>query len=196
MPSCSGIFQGSIYDCTDPLIIGLKQNLYLANYDDVESVTYSAVSGEENVITDITMKTGKAFFKVEGVNASLSTNQEQVRTATATGWRHYIDFSIFDVSSQSRLNINAMSRVKLVAITLQPNDTSLGNGPIEVHGWDAGLELITATRNASDAETGGAYRLQLATPENGRENRLPEVFWSTNYTTTETAVEDLLTPAP
>lgn len=196
MPSCTGIFQGAIYDCTDPLIIGLKQDLYLANYEDVASVTYSAVSGEENIVTGITMKSTKAFFKVEGVNSSLSCNQEMIRTNTAVGWRHFIDFSIFDVTSQSRLNINAMSRVRLVAITLQPNDTSLGNGPIEFHGWDAGLELTTGTRNNSDAETGGAYRLQLATPDNLRENRLPEVFWSTDYATTETAVEALLTPAP
>lgn len=196
MANCAGIFQGQSFDCADPLSVGIVQRLFVANLDDVETITFSGGVGEENIVTGITMKSTKAFFEFENINESLSANEELVRSSFANSFRHIIDFSVFEVDNTTRKNLEAMAYKKIIAIWFQADDSSFGNGAFNVAGFNSGLELATLTRAAADTETGGAYRAQLATPESGgSEPTLPAVFWDTDYATTLAAVEALKTPA-
>ena len=185
--SCAGIFEGATVSCADPLAVGIEQRLFLANLEDVASFTFDGT--ETNMVTGITMESGKTFFEFEGLKQSISCQSEYVPKPFSTAYKHTIDFSIMDVSASQRRNMEAMVFQPQVAITFGQNDSSLGNGAFEIHGINAGLEVVTNIRIPADNETGGAYRIQLATPDaGGIESQLPSVFFSTDYATTLAAL--------
>jgi len=184
---CAGIFSGALQSCADPLSVGLVQRLFLANLEDVASFTFDGT--ETNMVTGITMESGKTFFEFEGLKQSISCQSEYVPKPFSTAYKHTVDFSIMDVSASQRRNMEAMVFQPQVAITFGQNDSSLGNGAFEIHGINAGLEVVTNIRIPADNETGGAYRIQLATPDaGGIESQLPSVFFSTDYATTLAAL--------
>ena len=195
MANCSGIFQGASISCDNPLSVGITQRVLVANREDIASISYSVVAGEENVITAIVMKSGKAFFEFAGVNESIRVQQELVRRAVSNGYKMTLDFSVFEVDNSSLLNMQAMAYKPQVAIAYGVDDTSLGNGAFQLLGSDVGMDLLTNVRINSDVETGGAHVLQLATPDTGGDEKtLAPVIWSTDYQTTLALVDALLTP--
>ena len=194
---CSGIFQGQLIDCEQPLAVGLEQRLFIANKEDVEGVDYSVVAGEENVVEAITMKSGKAFFEFEGVNETIKAQNSLVRNALSNTYNHMVDFSVFEVDNSSLLNLQAMAYKPQIVIVFGVNDSSLGNGIFRLYGNQAGLDLGTDEQIHGDTETGGAQVCQLLTPDSGRaETQKPPVIFLTDYATTLALIEDLLTPAP
>lgn len=197
MANCSGIFQGQDIDCLDNLAVGLEQRLFLANLADVEDITYSATQGEENVITGITMKSGKSFFEFAGIAQTIKAQNELIRGDLNVSYKHTIDLSIFEVDNISLNNMQAMAFKNQIAITVGPNDSSLGNGAFQVSGKNVGLEMVTNIRIVADVATGAAHVIQLSTPEQGgTENEIPNPFWVTDYPTTLAALEALLIAAP
>ena len=190
--SCAGLFQGQTAQCP-PLGVGLVQRLFLANYNDiVRPFTYDAT--DTNLVTAIAMKASKVFYEFEGIKQSLSAQSESVSKPYSVTFKSIIDFSVFEVDAATRRNLEAMSTQKLVAITFGANDSTFGNGAFEIHGSDAGLDLITLVRINADAETGGGYRIQLATPDaGGIEKHLPLPLWDTDYDTTLAALVALKT---
>jgi len=186
--SCAGIFEGATVSCADPLAVGIEQRLFLANLEDVASFTFDGT--ETNMVTAITMESGKKFFEFEGLKQSISTQSEYTPKPYSVGYKHTVDFSVFNVTASQRRNLEAMAFQPQVAIAYGPNDSSLGNGAFEILGINAGLEIVTNIRIPADNETGGAYRIQLATPDaGGIESQLPSVFFvSPDYATTLTAL--------
>ena len=195
MANCSGIFQGQDVDCLDPLFVGLLPRVFLANLDDVSVITYSVTPGEENVIENITMKTGKAFFEFGGIAQTIKAQNELVRGDLNVSYKHTIDLSVFEVDNVSLNNLQAMAYKNQIGIVFQPDDSSLGNGAFTVYGKNIGMELFTNIRILSDNATGAAHVLQLTTPENGgTEGSIPDVFFDTDYATSLATIEALLIP--
>ena len=193
MANCAGIFQGQDVSCTDPLSVGTIQRVLIANREDVDTINYSAVAGEENIIESILMKVGKTFFEFFGVNESIKVQQELVRRSVSNGYKMQLDFSVFEVDNTTLNNLMAMAYKPQIAIAYGVDDSSLGNGAFQVLGVDVGLDLLTNIRINGDVETGGAHVLQLATPDTGGDEKtLAPVFWSTDYQTTLTAIDALL----
>jgi len=193
--SCAGIFSGATVSCSDPLAVGIEQRLFLANLEDVASFTFDGT--ETNMVTAITMKATKTFFEFEGLKQSISTQSEYMPKPYSVGYKHTVDFSVFNVTAEQRRNLEAMAFQPQVAIAYGPNDSSLGNAAFEILGINAGLEIVTNIRIPADNETGGAYRIQLATPDaGGIESQLPSVFWTDpstgTYASALTAIEALL----
>jgi len=193
--SCAGIFSGATVSCSDPLAVGIEQRLFLANLEDVASFTFDGT--ETNMVTAITMKATKTFFEFEGLKQSISTQSEYMPKPYSVGYKHTVDFSVFNVTAEQRRNLEAMAFQPQVAIAYGPNDSSLGNAAFEILGINAGLEIVTNIRIPADNETGGAYRIQLATPDaGGIETQLPSVFWTDpstgTYASALTAIEALL----
>lgn len=185
--SCAGIFEGATVSCADPLAVGIEQRLFLANLEDVASFTFD--NTDDNLITAITMESGKTFFEFEGLKQSISFQEEFVPKPFSTAYKLTVDFSVFDVSASQRRNLEAMVFQPQVAILFGPNDSSLGNGFCNVLGVNAGLDVITSIRIPADNETGGAYRVQLATPDaGGIENAYSKPMFVTDYAATLAAV--------
>ena len=82
----------------------------------------------------------------------------------------------------------AMGKIVAIVQNLDTNDENL----YEVYGLDAGMELITNVRDINDADSNGAFVLQLATNSEGsREGHMPRSWFKTTLAATITAVEVL-----
>ncbi len=193
---CEGIFQGALIDCDNPLAVGLQQRLFIANKEDIETITFSVTPGEENVVSAITMKTGKAFFEFTGVNETVKAQNSLQRNSLSNTYNHQVDFSVFETDNTSLLNLQQMAYKPQSVIVFNVEDSTLGNGVFRFYGSQGGLDLITDEQIHGDTETGGAQVCQLNTPEAGRaETQKPPVIFDTDIPTTLALIEALLIPA-
>jgi len=190
MGACS-IFQGSSYDCENPLKAGVAERLLIGNLADIESITYNITN--TSVIENIVMKAGAAMFAFEGVRSSNKPDISLVPDDLVTSFKHMIDFSAFEVDSQAKVNLQAMAVSKTFAIFQNPKDSSLVDSVWEVLGVSTGLEM--SALNRLPASKDGSYKIQLATPEAASETALPASFWDTDLATTQAAIDALL-PIP
>jgi len=187
MGACS-IFQGSSYDCENPLKAGVAERLLIGNLADIESITYNITN--TSVIENIIMKAGTSMFAFEGVRSSNKPDISLVPDDLVTSFKHMIDFSAFEVDSQAKVNLQAMAVSKTFAIFQNPKDSSLVDSVWEVLGVSTGLEM--SALNRLPASKDGSYKIQLATPEAASETALPASFWDTDLATTQAAIDALL----
>jgi hypothetical protein len=193
--ACGGITSGADYDCDAPVVPGVNQRLLLGNLDDIESITFNITT--PSLIEGITMKSTKAMFPFQGVRQSLTPSYEMVPGTVSVGYNHIVPFLAFDISQEAKDNYEKMALGKLFAILENKNAVGNGNSIFEVYGINVGLEANAMTRAASDQESGGAFNITLQTPENeGKEPKLPQSFFLTDYATTLALVDALLIPAP
>ena len=193
MANCNGITIGADYDCLDPLKAKVNERLLVGNLDDVETVEYDVTN--PTLIVGITMKTTKAMFAFQGVRSTVKPQVDLVASEVNVGFSHQCDFSVFEVDAPQKENLQAMSTLSQFCIYQNPKDSSLGDAVWEVMGINSGLEVATLTRMPADGATGGAYTVQLKTPEAASETVLPNSFFDTDIATTELAIEALLVPA-
>jgi len=194
--ACGGITIGADYDCLTPLVPGVKQRLILFNLEDIDTVAYSATP-PTSLIELITLVTTKQAFAFEGIKRSLNPQYAFIPQTVSVGYDHQVDFLVFDVSQEQKDNLEAMALGKLVAVVENNNSPGNANSVFEVYGLGVGMEIITMTRIPGDLETTGAFSLSLKTSDNeGKEPKMPQSWFDTDYATTKAAVETLLTPAP
>ena len=192
--ACAGITVGAIYDCDDPLVPFVRQRLLLGNIADIETITRSVT--DDNIIEGITMKSTKAMFAFEGVKQTITAQCELVASDLATQYNHQVGLSVFDVSALQKQNLQGMATLEQFAIVENSHDTSLADSVFEVFGISRGMLPSELIRINGDSDTGGAYRITLITPDTGgKESTLVDSFFITDQTTTDAAVEALLTPA-
>jgi len=194
MGACGGISIGAGYDCNNPITPGVNQRLLLINKDDIIGVTYDLT--ETSLITDITLDTGKQAFAFQGVRQSLRPQSAFVPQTVSVGYDHQIDFLVFDISQAQKDNLEAMGLEKFVAVVQNINSPGNADALFEVFGLGVGMELQSNVRINSDLETGGAFSLQLKTSDNeGKESKMPQNWFDTDFATTKAKVDALLTPA-
>ena len=187
--SCSGITQGASWDCQNPLKSSVNERLLLGNLDDIDTVAFDSTG---SIVESIVMKSGKQMFPFQGVRSSNKPEVGLVSDDVSIGFMHQIDFSIFEVDSAQKLNIQAMAARRQFAIYQNPKDSSLGDAVFEVLGIHSGLEMSQLSRLPATKD--GSYKVQLKTSENASETGLPNSFWKTDLPTTEAAIEELLSP--
>ena len=195
MANCSGITQGSTYDCVNPIQPGVNQRLILGNWDDIASITYDVTN--PYIITDVTMKSTKQCYAFEGVRQSLAPQYSAVPATVSYGYSHQIDFSVFDISPAQKENLEAMAVKKQFAIVQNINDTGNGGNYFELYGTNLGLDMISNVRIPGDSDTAGAFVITLQTSEDsGKENKMPAT-WNdgVSFESTLVLVDALLTPA-
>ena len=193
MAQCAGITIGSLYDCDDPIQPGVRQRVQMGNIIDIESTTFNV--GMPYVLEGITMKTTKAMFAFEGVRNSTVPSYEFVPQAAGNGWNHIISFSIFDISSAQKQNIEAMASTEQFAIIENSFDSGNGDNFYEVYGLGRGLVPLTIVRAPAASDTQGAFQLEFNSGDQAIESKTPSTFFLTDLTTTTALVEALLIPA-
>lgn len=191
--NCVGITIGSDYDCLDPLKAKVNEALQVGNLDDIASVTFDGTN--PTLVVALTMKVGKAMFIFQGVRSTVKPQVDLVASEVNVGFSHQVDFSVFEVDAAQKENLQAMSAISQFCIYQNPKDSSLGDAVWEIMGLNSGLEVSTMVRMPADGATGGAYTVQLKTPEAASETILPNSFFVTDIATTELAVAALLVPA-
>ena len=191
MAVCDGITIGSTFDCDEPVTPGVDNRLLLGNKQDISVVTHTLT-----VITAITMKTTKAMFAFNGIRQSLNPQYQFIPQTVSVGYDHQVDFIVFDISQLQKDNIEAMGLGKLTAVVENKNSAGNGDNFFEVYGLDVGMEMQTAGRIPMDLETQGAFSLSLKTSDNeGKEPKMPQTWFLTDYDTTKALVDALLIPA-
>ena len=193
MANCNGITIGADYDCLNPLKAKVSEALFVGNLADIATITYDVTN--PTLITLIVMKQGTQMWTFQGVRSTVKPQVDLVASEVTVGFSHQVDFSVFEVDAAQKENLQAMSSVSQFCIYQNPKDSSLGDAVWEAMGINSGLEVSTLVRLPADGATGGAYSVQLKTPEAASETVLPNSFFDTDIATTEAAIAVLLAPA-
>ena len=191
----SGLNAGAVYDQDNVLRGGAVETIRLINFKDLKpSGTVTFDGGNVNMVTDLVLIGGsKKAYKYEGFNRSMRAKYELVKSAFSVSYIHTIDFVVFQIDYDTKMELTAMAMGKIIAV-VQNLDTNDDN-PYEIYGLDSGLELITNVRDINDADSNGAFVLQLATnPDGAKEGHMPRSWFKTTLAATITAVEVLDSP--
>lgn len=188
MPVCAQISAGYTVSCSAPLVPGTEDDILLANKADIAGYTVDV--DNPMLVTAITMKSGKQFYKFEGQNMSVEPKSRLVLTRYSRLYEHEARFKIFANSPADKLTIDKLIKGEVVALVKSKS------GDWEILGKDIGLKVTEMERDPNNTDTGGAYDLLLKTPDTAaKEAFLPSTFFNTDAATTETAVTTLLSPA-
>jgi hypothetical protein len=183
---------GANYNCEAPLQPGLLNYILLINKSDISNVAISS-----GVATSITLKPGKVGYKFEGLRGSFDARYEQSNRGNfAVGFNHIIEMTIFDISSDQKMNIQKMALNEMVAITFLINSPGNANTFFEIYGLGVGLESSQITRISRDTEYMGAFRVTLQTSETLIESAMPLTYFNTDYDTSLSDLNDLLSVGP
>lgn len=192
--ACGGISTGADYDCANPITPGTPSSrLILGNLNDIALVVYGTPT---SLIEDITMKTTKQCYEFQGVRQSLAPSYELIPGTLSVGYNHIVNFLAFDLNQLAKDNYEKLALGKTFAVIENKNAPGNGDSVFEVYGLNVGLEASAIVRTINDAESGGAFNITLNTPEaEGKEPKMPQSWFDTDYATTLALVEGLLTPA-
>jgi hypothetical protein len=107
MANCTGITIGADYDCLDPLKAKVNERLLVGNLDDILSVTYDVTN--PTLITALAMKVGTSMYAFQGVRSTVKPQVDLVASEVTVGFSHQCDFSVFEVGSKDKENLQAKS---------------------------------------------------------------------------------------
>ncbi len=192
--ACNLIDDDISYDVCDPLTGGVHSTFYIANKDDIESITYDGTN--KMLATDITMKTTKQFFTIEGQLQSLEPSYKLVTGKYINQYEHEVKFLIFSIDPATKQQILAMKDGDFVVIVQNNHVSTTGDTKWEIYGAQGGLKLQENGRNPQDTENLGAFTHTLRSIEGSREGKPPVSLFITSAAATQTLIDDLLAPAP
>lgn len=184
--TCGAIASGLNLNCEDPLVAGVVATFYLANKEDIASITYDATN--PMLATDITMKASKFFYKFEGQLQSTEPLFAMVKGKYINQYEHTLGFLIFNLAPSIKKEILNMKDGNFVAIVENNYVSTTGDTKYEIYGAGAGLKAETMERNPNDTENLGAFKISLKTQEYARESKPPVSLFDTDLATTETLV--------
>ncbi len=188
MSICPGITQDVAASCDTPLLSGIEDRLILINLHEIASKTLDV--SNPLVLTDMSLVTDAEAFAYTGRNHSNEPDYSMERSRYQETFMHQVRFKVFSDAPDIKKELEAMAKVKLVAIL------QTATGRFEVYGLYQGLRLKELTRNPMDMETGGAFDLLLGSDDNvSKEPHMPATFFDTDFATTKAKVDALLEPA-
>lgn len=190
MSACGAITAGLELSCDDPLVAGVDATFYIANKDEIASITYDPTN--PMLATDITMVATKTFFTVEGQLQSTEPLAAMVKGKYVNQWEHTVSFLIFKIDPATKNQILKMKDGNFVIIVKNNYTGATGDSKYEIYGAGAGLKADVIERNPNDTENLGAFKVTLKTQEYAREGKSPVSFFDTDLATTEAALTALL----
>ena len=194
MSICGVISSGAVYDCDNPITPGLNSRVWLANHNDISSLTFNV--SNKRLVEAIVFKTGGALYPYEGTRQSANATSEFVPQTLSSGFKHILDIRVFSIDSLQKLQLEKMCLGKIVGVVEHPNTVGNGDAVFEIFGAGVGLEVETLTRISRDPEGQGSYQVVLGTSDNeGQESTLPLSFLLTDYATSLALLEGYETPA-
>lgn len=177
-----------LYDCNNPVIGGTEAVVYLFNRSDI--VAYVRDTTNPQIITDITLATDATGYKYEGYNTSVKPKSNFIKKDYSARYDHMVDFVIFAKGSAVKAEIEKLGTNRVVAVIENIHKT--GDSAFEIFGTDLGLELTTLKSDPNDANSEGAYEVNLTSPGNFKEPHMPATLYKTSYITTKTALLALI----
>ena len=192
-PSCAGLISGGIFDCLNPPVPGIKKRVIIGSIQKIASKSFDV--SNDLLLEDIVMLQGEQCYQFDGAKNSIVPQIELREGSLSNTFAHMLALSIFELDSDQKMNIQGMSFDQLFCIIENANDSSLGDSIFEVYGL-GGMEVNELTRNPTDQDTGGAYVMNMQTPEEyGGETQLPVSLDAGGYQATLDLIDVLLAPA-
>lgn len=186
MASCTRVLAANVLsDCANLPTAGCDETLYIFNKADVSAWTESS-----NVITGLTLLSGKTGYKIEGYNRSLNAGHDLEKTGFSSGYKHWVEFLLPQNNQAAKEQAEAIKNGTFVCI-IQRN-TADGLGDFEVYGRASGLVIEEHSGEVNNAETGGNIRIKLMTHEQSREPKIPQQYLDTDFSTTKTEIVGLI----
>jgi hypothetical protein len=193
--TCGAIAVGLNANCTTKPVANLEVDVYIMNRADIDLTTTSGnISGR--LISAIAMKSGKYVYKYTGLKTSNSSLIQMAKGKYSNNWIHSLAGIIFDNTAETKENIiEQFAQGNFVAVVRNKWKGTDSDQEFEVLGWDVGLTADSQEKKSDDADTQGAWKQTLKTQDGEVETNAGYILWSTDQTTTLTALEALLLPA-
>jgi hypothetical protein len=195
---CNKIVADILKNCEN-LVPGIKDMAYFINFDDVDKDACTFDADNPLLCTSFVLKTASPVLKayqVEGYNYSNEHKATLVKKTYQKVWEHGFVFRIFDNTPEDKLWIN--NAVDSRFMIIQENNynkkaSPAGTTVFEILGWDFGLELNAAERDANSDETLGGWLLTAGCSDKMKESLPPlALFAGGTLATTRAAIASLL----
>tara|TARA_R110000765_G_scaffold53454_6_gene107202 strand:+ start:6690 stop:7283 length:594 start_codon:yes stop_codon:yes gene_type:complete len=196
MPSiCGKITAALSMDCDNPLQAGTESTLILVNRADWldGAFTYNATNAQ--IIESVTLATGIQGYAYEGRSNSIGAKYELIKNPYSEVYNHEISFKVSNVTPLAKEELEKMAKGSMVAIVHNKFKSSDGSGAYEVYGAGAGLVVTQNIRDVINQDNQGAFDIILKSSDLSPEVHMPMTYFITDFATTKTAVETILTPA-
>lgn len=199
---CNQIVDCILKNCEN-LVSGVKDMAYFINYDCVDKDLSTFDPNNPLLCTQLVLKTTSPdcyAFCVEGYNFSNEHKASLVKKTYQKVWEHGFVFRIFDNTPETKLWVqNAVDSRFIVVIenNYSKVDSVLGNGRtvFEILGWDFGLEVNAAERDANSEELLGGWLLTAGCSDKMKESLPPlSYFVGGTITATRAALASLVAP--
>lgn len=188
--SCDkSLIKDIISNCTTAANGGLEVNAYIGKRTDLD-ITFSSVSGKENVITDVSNKVGKKCIKITGIKKLLKAGHTGVFAENRPNkFTHTFSLEVFELLAADFLNMDQPDDA-VVFVELK-DKTATGEGVFIALGAKAGLYASADTWDSS--ANNGARMITLSSIGGQEEQYSRYVVFDTDYATTAALVAGLTT---
>ena len=192
---CQNLIQGCIAaDCNDPIYTGMSPIGYIANYDDIASMTW----GDSNTVSGITMKTDtvgadqvpRCFYTVQqlGNEPFTGTQTEMAEGTYGNKFNKTVVIAVPDNSPAAGALVDGFANGKFVFIGQNDYKKSDGSAKYELYGAKKGLKASSIVREAY-GDNEGQWIVTLVETNSPISSAF---FYVTNESTTDTAIEALV----
>jgi hypothetical protein len=196
--NCSKITASILENC-DSMVAGIKDVAYLINIDDIDKDSCTFDNDNPMLLTQLVLKTASPAlkaFKVEGHNLSNEHKTSMVKKTFYKAWEHGFTFRIFDNIPDIKKWVQEAkdSRFAVIQENMYNKLASpAGSTCFEVLGWDLGLEINAAERDANSDELMGGWLMTAGCHEKMKESKPPLAFFvGGSITLTRAAIAALL----
>lgn len=191
---CGAIAAGVSLNC-NPLQPGVKNTFYIANTADVASLTYDNTN--PCLIETLVMKTGKKFYTIQGFKQSAKPFSEMVEGSGSAPnlFRHQMEFLGLSISVDFLETIRKFSLGNYIIIYENNEKGALDATRYDVLGGGSGLNGKAMKRDAFDKDSGGGWKITLASSDDSLESLPVARLFDTDVATTQTWITTLLAPA-
>lgn len=188
---CQNLIQGCIAaDCNDMIYAGMAPTGYIANFDEIASMTWT----DANTVSGITMKeeegTAKCFYTVQqlGNEPFTGTQNEMVTGTYGNKFNKTVVIAVPDNSPAAGKLVDSFANGKFVFIGQNDYKKTDGSAKYEIYGAKKGLKASTITREAY-GDNEGMWIVTLVEENSPISSAF---FYLTSEAATDTAVNALL----
>mgnify|MGYP006921357404 CR=1 FL=1 len=201
MPTgCNKIVADILKNCAN-LVAGIKDTAYFINVEDIDKDACTFDANNPLLLTSLVLKTASpvlSAYKFEGYNYSNEHKTSLVKKTYQKTWEHGFVFRLFDNTPEDKLWIDYAKDSRFVVIIENNYNKDLapavaGRTVFEVLGWDFGLELNGAERDANSDELLGGWLLTAGCHDKFKESLPPLTYFDTSLAVTRAAIAALST---
>jgi hypothetical protein len=191
---CGALSSDMVRDCDNKPIAGVETTIGLINIDDWNNATITKDATNSNIITGITLPTGKKAYKLQVFKRTHKPKFEFQDGDNGVYYKHSIGTNIPLWTQAVKDQVQALAEGYVVAIVENVNK-STGSPIFEIYGAKNGLRMPDGVRDLSTND--GLLTGTFTNDDGMNEPMPPATFLATGgtYTATKNAFNNLFVAA-